>query len=138
MSREQHNHTHRRPPAISRPNSITTRDTQLERSRLDAHIQRLTQALLPRAPYLISVPSDVPYRHNTRFVNNWLLATPFAREEEPLQYMSFLTHQDGDQSLIKAVGGWSDDQGIFVDEDPSPQQSSNSPFSTGQRKKISL
>lgn len=143
MSRaNNNNHTYRQSAATSRPNLPAPRDTKLELSRLDAQIRHLIDSVLPKAPYLISVPSDVPYRHNSRFVNNWHLGTPFAREEEPLQYMSFLAHQDGEQGLIKAVGGWSDDQGNLVAEDPSPQQmygsTANSPLWTGQRKKISL
>lgn len=142
MSRANNNYTHRRAAANSRANLAASRDTKLEISRLDTQLKLLIDDVLPKAPYLISVPSDVPYRHNSRFVNNWHLDTPFAQEEEPLQYMSFLTHQDGEPSLIRAVGGWSDEKGNLVDEDPSPLQiygsTSNSPSLSGQRKKISL
>ena len=142
MSRSNNHYTYSRPAATSRTRLPTPRDIKLEISRLDASLSHLIDDILPRVPYLISVPSDVPYRHNSRFVNSWNLGTPFAKEEEPLQYMSFLTHQDPEQSLTKAVGGWSDEKGNLVDEDPSPQQiygsTSNSLFSAGQGKKISL
>lgn len=142
MSRANSHYTNRRPTANPRNNSALFHNTKLEVSRLDAQVKHLIEDVLPKAPYLISVPSDVPYRHNSRFVSNWHFGTPFAKEEEPLQYMSFLTHQDGEQNLIKAVGGWSDEKGNLVDEDPSPQQTypstSISPSLSGQRKKISL
>lgn len=142
MSRANSLYTNRGPTANPRNKSAPLHNTKLQISRLDAQVKHLIEDVLPKAPYLISVPSDVPYRHNSRFVSNWHLGTPFAKEEEPLQYMSFLTHQDGEQSLIKAVGGWSDEKGNLVDEDPSPQQTypstSNSPSLSGQRKKISL
>lgn len=139
MSRANINSTYRRTSATARANKPAPRE---EISRIDAQIKHLIDNVLPKTPYILSVPSDVPYRHNSRFVNNWHLGTHFAREEEPLQYMSFLTHQDEEQSLIKAVGGWSDEKGNLVDEDPSPQQiygsTSTSPSLAAQRKKISL
>ncbi len=142
MSRAKNEYTYRRPAATSRTDLPAPRDTKREISRLDAQITHLVDDVLPKAPYLISVPSDIPYRHNSRFLNNWHLGTPFSKVEEPLQYMSFLTHQDGEQSLIRAVGGWSDETGNLIDEDPSPQQvygnTANSPSLGGQRKKISL
>jgi hypothetical protein len=142
MSRADSTNTPRRPAVTSRSNLHTPHDTELEIARINAQLKRLIDGVLPKAPYLISVPSDVPYRHNSRFINNWHLGTPFTKDEEPLQYMSFLTHQDTEQSLIKAVGAWSDEKGNLVDEDPSPQQiygsASKSPSLGSQRKKISL
>ncbi len=141
MSRANKHYTNR-PTANPRNNSASLRNTKLHVSRLDAQVKHLIEDVLPKAPYLISVPSDVPYRHNSQFISNWHFGTPFAKEEETLQYMSFLTHQDGEPTLIKAVGGWSDEKGNLVDEDPSPQQTyprtSDSPSLSGQRKKISL
>ena len=125
--------TFRRPPLKDRP-------SQSQVTRLNDRLKRL-ENILPRHPYLISVPSDVPYHHSARFVNKWHEGTPFTREEEQLQYISFLSYQ-GDVSLLKAVGGWSDDQGK-AESEVSPQTHEatstrpNTPSSLA-RKKITL
>ena len=109
---------------------------------LNADIDRLSQSVLPKHPYLISVPSDVPYRHSSRFVHTWFIGTPFNRREEQLQYLSFLPHQDDNEELLSVVGGWSDDQGNMIEGEPSPRTAYNSgrntPLDPSSRKKISL
>src|ERR1700761_843508 len=85
--------------------------------RLDEQLRHLTDTILPLYPYLLSVPSDVPYRHSSRFVNTWYEGTPFDKEEEQLQYLSFLPHQGEHESLLRVEGGWSDDHGNPVEED---------------------
>ena len=109
---------------------------------LNADIDRLGQSILPKHPYLISVPSDVPYRHSSRFVHTWFIGTPFDRREEQLQYLSFLPHQDDYEELLRVVGGWSDDRGSFLEEEPSPKTAYNSgrntPLDQASRKKISF
>ena len=111
-------------------------------SVLDSRLRHLTINVLPRQPYLISVPSDIPYRHSSRFTNRWYIGTPFSREEEQLQYMSFLRHQEEESSLLKAVGVWSDENGKMLEEDVTSREiyrnGANSPISSGQRKKITL
>jgi hypothetical protein len=112
-------------------------------SQLDDRLHRLRQSILPRQPYLVSVPSDVPYRHSSRFVNTWYEGTPFDHTEEQLQYVSFLSRQREDESLLKVEGSWADDQGNRIDEDALspktiPNTGRNTPADQGQRKKISL
>ena len=124
------------------PKPLNESDISRNLNLLNAQLEHLCDKILPPYPYLVSVPSDVPYRHSSRFVNRWYLGTPFAREEEQLQYMSFLPHQEEESSLLKAEGGWSDESGNMISEDVSPRvtyiSGANTPLSSAQRKKISL
>lgn len=111
-------------------------------TQLDERLHHLSESILPRQPYLLSVPSDVPYRHSSRFINTWYEGTPFDRTEEQVQYVSFLPHLGDHESLLKVEGGWADDQGNPVEEELSPKtvpaSGRNTPLETGHRKKISL
>ena len=130
----------RKPPRSSKPRSRESTDSAIH--VLNAKIDQLSESVLPRQPYLLSVPSDVPYRHSSRFVNTWHLGTPFERREEQLQYVSFLPHQEQYEELLRVEGGWWDDQGEIFDDEPSPRTTYNSgrntPLDSTQRKKISL
>ncbi|KEF54600.1 uncharacterized protein A1O9_09042 [Exophiala aquamarina CBS 119918] len=123
--------------------SKDTRRTSEIISQLDDRLDRLRQSILPKQPYLVSVPSDVPYRHSSRFVNTWYEGTPFDRDEEQLQYISFLSRQREEESLLKVEGSWADDQGSRIDEDTLspktiPITGQHTPADRGHRKKISL
>jgi len=111
-------------------------------AQLDERIHHLQEYIVPRQPYLLSVPSDVPYRHSSRFTNTWYEGTPFNRHEEQLQYLSFLTHQGDHETLLKVEGGWADEQGNPIEEELSPRtvpaSGHNTPAGSGHRKKISL
>ncbi|KAK2880090.1 hypothetical protein FQN49_000568 [Arthroderma sp. PD_2] len=94
---------------------------------IDRKFKQLTDDVLPNHPYILSVPTDTPYRLGSRFVSNWAVGenTLFSPEEEQLQYMTFLPHQ-GDDTLLVSVGGWSDDKGNIVqEEDQRPSSSAN-------------
>ena len=124
-----------------RSSTTTTSDSNADLSRLDQQIALLAESVLPRAPYLISVPSDVPYRHGRQFVNEWHRATPFTGEEEALQYMSFLTYDSFENSLLKAEGAWADDHGNLIRDNSSHHSRAStvhSPHAGAQRKKITL
>ena len=109
---------------------------------VDDRLNHLSDHILPRYPYLLSVPSDVPYQHSSRFINNWNRGTPFARDEESIQYLSFLPRQEEDCVLLKAEGGWADQEGGLL----GPGELSRDPFvseaerppSSAQRKRITL
>ncbi|KIW29417.1 uncharacterized protein PV07_05233 [Cladophialophora immunda] len=112
-------------------------------AQLDERFKHLSDTILPPQPYLLSVPSDVPYRHSSRFVNTWYEGTPFDRKEEQLQYLSFLPHSGEHEALLKVEGGWADDHGNpIVEEELSPKalpaSGRHTPADTGNRKKISL
>lgn len=132
-------HIKHRPSKSSRPHSQKSIDSALH--ELNARIDRLGENTLPKQPYLLSVPSDVPYRHSSRFVNTWHVGTPFRPREEQLQYVSFLPHQEEDEELLRVEGGWWDDHGQPFEE-LSPKSTYNSgrntPSESTHRKKISL
>ena len=118
-------------------------EVEASTKKLDERVDRLTHSTLPKQPYIVSVPSDVPYRHSRSFVNTWYVGTPFDRHEEQLQYMSFLPHQDlEEEALIKVVGGWADDQGNLLEEETSSHTNfdsgRNTPLDQSNRKKITL
>ncbi|KAL4900056.1 hypothetical protein BDW74DRAFT_162630 [Aspergillus multicolor] len=120
--------------------SIRGRSTQSEQDLVDRRFKRLREEVLPFYPFLLTLPTDVPFRLGNRFVNNWAVSDdgPFAPEEQQLQYMTFLTHDEGD-SLLVAVGDWSDATGsVMADSRSRPQSATSTPSSGSVKKKISL
>ncbi|KAK2755661.1 hypothetical protein FQN54_005810 [Arachnomyces sp. PD_36] len=135
-----HNHNKTQPTGATKRPLAGPQDLDCVNKKL----KRLTDHVLPDSPYLLTVPSDVPFRLGSRFVSNWAVGEdrPFAPDEEHLQYMTFLSHQ-GEDSLLVAVGGWSDGHGNVMEEEESKPASiasaSSTPLSGGpQKKKISL
>ncbi|KAE8416937.1 hypothetical protein BDV36DRAFT_296662 [Aspergillus pseudocaelatus] len=111
-----------------------------EQYPIDQRLKRLKEDVLPLYPFLLTVPTDVPFRLGSRFVNNWAVGNdgPFAPEEHQLQYMTFLTHHEGD-SLLVAVGDWSDGTGnVMSDQQSGLQGAAGTPLSGPVKKKISL
>ncbi|KAI9923678.1 hypothetical protein MW887_008411 [Aspergillus wentii] len=111
-----------------------------EQDVIDQRLKYLKEEVLPFYPFLLTVPTDVPFRLGGRFVNNWAVGKdgPFTAEEQQLQYMTFLTHHEGD-SLLVAVGDWSDGAGnIMTDERSGPQSAGSTPSNGSFKKKISL
>ncbi|KAL4898431.1 hypothetical protein BDV59DRAFT_166846 [Aspergillus ambiguus] len=107
---------------------------------IDQRLKRLRDDVLPAYPFLLTVPTDVPFRLGNRFVNNWAVGDdgPFTPEEHQLQYMTFLTHDEGD-SLLVAVGDWSDGTGsVMPDQRSAPPSAASTPSSASLKKKISL
>lgn len=127
---------HHRLSTIKHPSTDIT-------AHLDHRITHLTQSILPRQPYLLSVPSDIPYRHSSRFISSWYEGTPFDPSEEQLQYISFLSHQGDHETLLKVEGAWADDYGNRIQDDELsprtvPNTGQTTPATSTQRKKISL
>ncbi|KAL2001598.1 hypothetical protein VTN02DRAFT_1553 [Thermoascus thermophilus] len=114
-----------------------------ELDSIDKRLKRLKDEVLPFSPYLLTVPTSVPFRLGNRVVNNWAVGKdgPFAPEEQQLQYMTFLTHQEGD-TLLVAMGDWSNKSGSIMTEDeskpPSIASAASTPLSNSTKKKISL
>ena len=126
---------------ISRPHIRTSAEIDQAISELNARIHKLSETTLPKQPYLLSVPSDVPYRHSSRFVQTWYVGTPFKRSEEQLQYLSYLPHNGDYEELLVAEGEWADDRGSWVDNrqrTQALQSTPGTPLSQPGRKKISL
>lgn len=118
----------------------TKRPSVSDKGSIDQRLKRLKEEVLPFYPFLLTVPTDVPFRLGSRFVNNWAVGAdgPFAPEEQQLQYMTFLTHHEGD-SLLVAVGDWSDETGnIMGDQRSAPKSTASTPTGGSIKKKISL
>ncbi|EZF24843.1 hypothetical protein H112_02714 [Trichophyton rubrum D6] len=145
-----------RPHADNRPSkpslvSSGKRSYSTYLSDVDRKFKQLSRDVLPAHPYILSVPTEKPYRLGSRFVSNWAVGenTLFSPEEEQLQYMTFLPHQ-GEDTLLVSVGGWSDDKGNIVPEEdqrpPSSAVSMAAPLTTAsqqdalarRKKKITL
>ncbi|EPS27406.1 hypothetical protein PDE_02349 [Penicillium oxalicum 114-2] len=111
--------------------------------RLNRRFKRLSDDVLPLHPYLLTIPTNAPYR--LRSANtNWAVGPgrPFSPDEQDLQYMTFLTHHNTD-SLLVAVGDWADESGRMMLDQPSALKSSAElppprDNSAVKRKKISL
>ncbi|KAL4786680.1 hypothetical protein BJX76DRAFT_320434 [Aspergillus varians] len=120
--------------------STRGRLTHSEQDLIDRRLKHLREEVLPFYPFLLTVPTDVPFRLGNRFVNNWAVSDdgPFTPEEQQLQYMTFLTHDESD-SLLIAVGDWSDATGsVMADPRSRPQSATSTPSSGSTKKKISL
>lgn len=122
------------------PKPTKERSSAPDQKTIEQRLKHLKEEVLPFYPFLLTVPTDVPFRLGGHFVNNWAVGNdgPFTLEEHQLQYMTFLTHHEGD-SLLVAVGDWSDGAGsIMSDQRPGLQSAANTPSSGATKKKISL
>lgn len=122
------------------PLSKSMHQKSIENSPIDLRLKRISDDILPEAPYILTVPTT--YRVKETQVNDWKRGCPFGADEEILQYMSFNARQHDDTILI-AVGNWDDGHGALVDKMSANTSKSNSgtlsPFpGTAPRKKISL
>ncbi|KAI1931147.1 hypothetical protein LOZ65_001346 [Ophidiomyces ophidiicola] len=108
-------------------------------SDIDSRFHHLTSDVFPYHPYLLTVPSERPYRLGSQTASNWAVGNGclFAPEEEQLQYLTFLSRQAED-TLLVAVGGWSDENGNIMAEEPEkPPPDSTAPHRL-QKKKITF
>ena len=120
------------------PKPTKERSFAPDQGLIDQRFKTLKDEVLPFYPFLLTIPTDVPFRLGSNFVDNWAVGNngPFTVDEHQLQYMTFLTHHEGD-SLLVAVGDWSDGTGnIMTDQRPGLQTST--PSSGSVKKKISL
>ena len=111
-------------------------------AKYDNRIAGVSERILPKQPYLITIPSEYPYRRHTTDPARWYLNTPFHRKEEQLQYMSLLLHQNDDEALLRVDGTRIDEDGRLLAHAPSPRSEVPSrpetPHDAGPKKKISL
>ncbi|KAL2809515.1 hypothetical protein BJX63DRAFT_353259 [Aspergillus granulosus] len=120
--------------------SASGRPDHSEHDLIDQRLKHLRDEVLPFYPFLLTVPTEVPFRLGHRFVNNWAVSDDglFTPEEHQLQYMTFLTHNESD-SLLVAVGDWSDGTGsVMADRSSRPQSATSTPSNGSIKKKISL
>lgn len=111
-------------------------------SNTDARLKHISDKILPKSPYLLTVPSDRPYRPTPQQLSEWHKGSPFAPDEAPLQYLSFLS-RDSDDTLFRVVGGWDNEKGEMMDSATVQVSGARSGTSTpqpggGAKKKISL
>lgn len=120
-------------------NPQATRSPSLDREALDRGLKRLSEQVLPSVPYLLTLPTNSPFRQGNRRENHWAVGhdRPFRPQEQELQYMTFLAHQDTD-SLLVAVGDWSDETGRMMDDRPTAPSTTEIQRESVARKKISL
>lgn len=133
MSVNEHRHSQQ----TSTPRAASSSES--DREALDRRLQRLSDEVLPPVPYILTFPTKAPFHLGSRVTGNWAVGhdRPFSTEEQQLQYMTFLTHHNTD-SLLVAVGDWSDETGrIMADRSVVPGTSESS-RDTGAKKKISL
>lgn len=125
---------------IKNSKSVREQSFAPDQRSIDQQLQHLKDEVLPFYPLLLTVPSDAPFRLGGHCVNNWAVGNdgPFTLEEHQLQYMTFLTHHEGD-SLLVAVGDWSDGTGsIMTDQRAGLQSATSAPSGGSTKKKISL
>lgn len=111
-----------------------------ENTPTDLRLKHLSDKILPESPYILKVPTT--YRVSSHQVNDWRRGSPFAAEEEQLQYLSFNPHIWED-TMLTAVGDWDDGHGGIADKSSQNSSKTNSGLGSplsGQppRKKISL
>ncbi|KAJ5738234.1 hypothetical protein N7493_001389 [Penicillium malachiteum] len=106
---------------------------------LNLRLKRLSENVLPHHPYLLTLPTKLPFKPSQGVSSNWAVGhgRPFHFGEEELQYMTFLTHNDSD-SLLKAVGDWSDESGYRMADRSSAPITTEPPKDSIVKRKISL
>ncbi|KAJ5643093.1 uncharacterized protein N7484_005600 [Penicillium longicatenatum] len=127
------------PPSVDVTISLRASQPAADLQSLDQRLKHLSDDVLPPHPYLLTLPTKVPFRLGPRSANNWAVGhdRPFTPEEQELQYMTFLTHSDTD-SLLKAVGDWSDEKGRMMADRSTAPTTAETPKDNIARKKISL
>ena len=126
------------PPA--KPNSSEIENLE----KLDARLKHISDTIISKSPYILSVPTDQPFQLHHSQRNDWRRGVPrsaFDANEEPLQYLSFLP-RDYSEDVIKATGGWDNEKGEMIEVNSRSAQGRKSGTSTPQSgqvpKKISL
>ncbi|KAJ5984398.1 hypothetical protein N7481_006497 [Penicillium waksmanii] len=129
------------PPSADPTISHTNQPYASDLEALDNRLNRLSEDVFPLHPYLLTLPTNAPFRLSSRSANNWAVGhdRPFTSDEQQLQYMTFLTHDSGD-SLLLAVGDWSDESGRMMADRPRTTSTTATENSRDavSKKKISL
>ncbi|KKY20686.1 hypothetical protein UCRPC4_g04153 [Phaeomoniella chlamydospora] len=112
-----------------------------DQRELDGYLQKLSTETLPQQPYIINLPTDSPWHPGARPRPRWYTGTPFSKDEEALQYLTFIPyHREyrGEGIIIVSEGGWSDARGNILRLDDTPPSRPSSSGAHIQRKKITL
>ena len=104
--------------------------------RFEARLQHLSDSIIQRSPYLLTIPTSRPYQPHSTQLNDWRRGSPFDAHEEQLQYLSFLP-RDPAEDLLIATGGWDNEKGEMVEHLQAARSGTSTPQqSQGQVKKI--
>ncbi|KAI9774929.1 MAG: hypothetical protein M1840_000145 [Geoglossum simile] len=93
--------------------------------------------LIPKAPYILTVPCDIPYSRHPSQRHSWNVNSLFAIHEEQLQYVSFLYREVTD-GVLRPIAGDTED---VMDKRRPPTNNTRSGTATpsnGRRIKMSL
>lgn len=107
---------------ISRPQHDASAQLSLKNA-LDQQLDQLIKDVLPSSPYLLRMPyqEDNP-RLKPPSQRYWSHGTPFAPEEEAVQYTTFHQSPGG---CLRSVGQWDDGKGGIAPPEPLPSNSSS-------------
>src|SRR5947207_3179658 len=73
---------------------------------LDAYLEFLSRNILPKKPYILSIQSNLPFRLSPAQRERWIAGSPFDKDEEELQYVSFLKRDSDDDSILVSRADW--------------------------------
>ncbi|KAL8773901.1 MAG: hypothetical protein Q9209_001331 [Squamulea sp. 1 TL-2023] len=114
-----------------------------EPDEVDKRLERIRENIWPSDPYLMDLVAPSSYHLAPQLANNWRRSCPFDKNEEQLQYMTFLPHTARGDTMLRTTGDWDDGNGNLKSEPTKRTSGSSSGAispSPGQppRKKISL
>ena len=109
----------------SSPEIDNTPELQCLRKRL----RRISEKILPSSPYLLQIPEKMSPNLGHHQSINWSKGTPFAPNEQALQYVSFL-NVPLELGVVRSVGGWDNEKGELEDSSPNGQRTFKSGTST--------
>lgn len=126
-------------PAPAAPPSTMSDEHAEELRKLDAAVDRIRKNI-PDTPYILTIPSDSRYHVSRHEAESWHRDTPFAPNEEHLQYMSFLYREHGDSCIIARteVDEERERRERYMKANGIPSGRNTPLQSTGPKKKISL
>lgn len=105
-------------PVVKQSSKKAHQHAELE--QLNSRLRIVSEKIIPSSPYILTVPEAPKYWLSPEQTTDWRRGTPFAHNEETLQYISFL-NRDFDQGLIRAVGGWDNEKGELMMSSPNGQ-----------------
>jgi len=91
---------------------------QLE--QLNSRLRNISEKIIPASPYILTVPEAPKFTLSPQHAADFSRGTPFAHNEEQLQYISFL-NRDFDHGCLRAFGGWDNEKGELMASSPSGQ-----------------
>ncbi|KAL9639483.1 MAG: hypothetical protein Q9204_001082 [Flavoplaca sp. TL-2023a] len=85
--------------------------TCTEQDKVDERLERIRENVWPSDPYLMDLVSPSSYHLPPHLANNWRRNCPFDKNEEHLQYMTFLAHTGRGDTMLRTTGDWDDGNG---------------------------